>query len=160
MTWSNVPGPPPGPTPGPAGPTDAERAAWERGGSTLFPAGKLADRISTVLLLAAGAVLTAVAAVVAIVAVASATASCDAAAGCTPGGYFTGAGIAVGGSFVVGVATVVLAIAAWVRRRTSWWIAAIGFVLAIAIVTVGGVVFAHAVDDVDGTSPGSVSALP
>jgi len=150
MTWSNVPGGPPQSSPSDR---DArQRAEWERGGTTLFPAGRLADRISTVLLLAFGAVMTVVTAVVGIVAVASATASCDASAGCTPGGYVAGAAIAVGGSFVVGVATIVLAIGAWIRRRTSWWIAAVGFVLAIVCITWGGVVFADAVDAGAGSS--------
>ncbi|ROP72136.1 DUF6264 family protein [Curtobacterium sp. PhB115] len=154
MTWSDIPGPPPQSSPGP---TDAQRSAWERGGTTLFPPAKLADRISTVLLLAFGAVMTIVTTIVGIIAVISATASCDASAGCTPGGYFTGAGIAVGGAFVIGVATIVLAIGAWIRRRTSWWIAALGFVLAIACITWGGVVFANAVDD-GSTASSSVSA--
>lgn len=136
MTWSA-----PDPTPG--RPTAAE---WQRGATTLFPPGRIADRISTVLLLVAGALLTVVTAVVAVVAVVSATANCDAAAGCVPGGYIGGAALAVGGAFVVGVATVVLAVGAWVRRRTSWWIAAVGFVLAVAVVTWGGVVFAGAAD--------------
>ena len=61
MTWSNVPGPPPQSS---SGPTDAQRAAWERGGTTLFPPAKLADRISTVLLLVFGAVMTVVTAIV------------------------------------------------------------------------------------------------
>jgi len=142
MTWSNVPGGPPQSTP----PGDPQRAAWERGGTTLFPPAKLADRISTVLLLAFGAVMTIVTAVVGIIAVISATASCDAAAGCSPAAYVGGTAIAVGGAFVIGVATVVLAIGAWIRRRSSWWIAAVGFVLAIVVITWGGAVFAGAVD--------------
>lgn len=153
MTWSNVPGPPPQSS---SGPTDAQRAAWERGGTTLFPPAKLADRISTVLLLVFGAVMTAITAVVGIVAIASATAECDASSGCTPGGYFAGAAIAVGGAFVIGVATIVLSIGAWIRRKPSWWIAAIGFVLAIVVIAWGGVVFANAVDD--GSAASSVSA--
>lgn len=141
MTWS---APEPGPTPGSTpGPTSAQ---WERGGSTLFPPGKLADRISTVLLLAFGAILVIVVAIVALIATISATATCDAASGCTPGAYIGGASIAVGGAFVIGVATVVLAIGAWIRRRTSWWIAAVGFVLAVGCITWGGVVFAGAAD--------------
>jgi lysylphosphatidylglycerol synthetase-like protein (DUF2156 family) len=149
MTWS---------APDPASRPDAEAAAaWARGGSTLFPPGKLADRISTVLLLVFGAVLTVVSAIVAVVAIASATASCDAAAGCTPGGWFGGAAIAVGGAFVIGVATVVLSVGAWVRRRTSWWIAAIGFVLAIVCITIGGVVFVQASDG--GAATGSSSSV-
>ncbi|MBF4584467.1 hypothetical protein ITJ54_17505 [Curtobacterium sp. VKM Ac-2865] len=148
MTWS---------APDPAHRPDGAAAAWARGGSTLFPPGKLADRISTVLLLVFGAVLTVVTAIVAVVAIASATASCDAAAGCTPGGWFGGAAIAVGGAFVIGVATVVLAIGAWVRRRTSWWIAAVGFVLAIVCITVGGVVFVDASDG--GAATGSSSSV-
>lgn len=153
MTWSNVPGPPPQSS---SGPTDAQRAAWERGGTTLFPPAKLADRISTVLLLVFGAVMTAITTVVGIIAVASATTTCDASAGCTPGGYFGGAAIAVGGAFVIGVATIVLSIGAWIRRKPSWWIAAIGFVLAIVVIAWGGVVFADAVDS--GSAASSVSA--
>ncbi|EYT66022.1 DUF6264 family protein [Curtobacterium poinsettiae] len=153
MTWSNVPGPPQQPS---SAPTDAQRAAWERGGTTLFPPAKLADRISTVLLLVFGAVMTAITAVVGIIAVASATTSCDASAGCSPGGYFGGAAIAVGGAFVIGVATIVLSIGAWIRRKPSWWIAAIGFVLAIVVIAWGGVVFANAVDS--GSAASSVSA--
>ncbi|QKS88693.1 DUF6264 family protein [Curtobacterium flaccumfaciens] len=155
MTWSNVPGPPPQSS---SGPTDAQRAAWERGGTTLFPPAKLADRISTVLLLVFGAVMTAITAVVGIVAIASATAECDAAAACTPGGYFGGAAIAVGGAFVIGVATIVLSIGAWIRRKPSWWIAAIGFVLAIVVIAWGGVVFVNAVDSGSGSSSVSASA--
>lgn len=135
MTWS---APEPGSQPTPS--------QWERGATTLFPPGRLADRISTVLLLVFGALLTIVVAVVAIVATISATATCDAAAGCSPGAYVGGSAIAVGGAFVIGVATVVLAIGAWVRRRSSWWIAAIGFVLAVACITWGGVVFASSAD--------------
>ncbi len=142
MTWSNVPGGRPTPSP-----SEQQRAAaWERGGTTLFPAGRIADRVSTVLLLVFGAVMTVVAAVVGVIAVVSATATCDAAAGCSPGRYLGGAAIAVGGAFLVGVVTVVLAIGAWLRRRTSWWIAAVGFVLAVACITLGGVVFAQAAD--------------
>lgn len=141
MTWSNVPGGPPQ-----SSPSDAQRAEWERGGTTLFPPGKLADRISTVLLLAFGAVMTIITAIVGIIAVISATATCDAGTGCSPGAYIGGTAIAVGGSFVIGVAAVVLAIGAWIRRRSSWWIAAVGFVLAVACITWGGVVFAGAAD--------------
>ena len=148
MTWS---------APDPAHRPDDAAAAWARGGSTLFPPGKLADRISTVLLLVFGSLLTVVTAIVAIVAIASATASCDAAAGCTPGGWFGGAAIAVGGAFVIGVATVVLSVGAWVRRRTSWWIAAVGFVLAIVCITVGAVMFVDASDD--GAATGSSSSV-
>ncbi|TSD10184.1 DUF6264 family protein [Curtobacterium sp. KBS0715] len=155
MTWSNVPGPPPQSS---SAPTDAQRAAWERGGTTLFPPAKLADRISTVLLLVFGAVMTAITAVVGIVAIASATAECDASAGCTPGGYFGGAAIAVGGAFVIGVATIVLSIGAWIRRKPSWWIAAIGFVLAIVVIAWGGVVFVNAIDSGSGSSSVSASA--
>ncbi|WFR67140.1 DUF6264 family protein [Curtobacterium flaccumfaciens] len=154
MTWSNVPGGPPQSSP--SGPSDAQRAAWERGGATLFPPGRLADRISTVLLLAFGAVMTIITAIVGIIAVISATATCDAATGCSPGGYIGGTAIAVGGSFVIGVATVVLAIGAWIRRKSSWWIAALGFVLAIGLITWGGVVFAGAADA--GTTSSSVGA--
>jgi uncharacterized BrkB/YihY/UPF0761 family membrane protein len=146
MTWS---------APDPAHRPDDAAAAWARGGSTLFPRGKLADRISTVLLLVFGALLTVVTAIVAVVAIASATASCDAAAGCTPGGWFGGAAIAVGGAFVIGVATVVLSVGAWVRRRTSWWIAAVGFVLAIVCITVGTVMFVDASDDAAATGSSS-----
>jgi len=102
-------------------------------------------------------VLTVLAVVIGIIAVVSAAASCDAAAGCSPGRFLGGAAVAVGGSFVIGVATVVLAIGAWVRRRSSWWIAAIGFVLAIAVVTWGGILFAEATDA--GPVAGPVSAL-
>lgn len=144
MTWSNLPD-----NGARQSPTDAERAAWERGGTTLFPAGKLADRITTVLLLAFGAVMTIVTAVVGLIAVISATAGCDAAQGCSPGGYIGGTALAVGGSFVIGVASVVLAIGAWIRRRTSWWIAAVGFVLALACITWGGALFAQAADSGD-----------
>jgi lysylphosphatidylglycerol synthetase-like protein (DUF2156 family) len=160
MTWSNVPGGPPhsAPSGSPSGSHEAQRAAWEQGGTTLFPAAKLADRISTVLLLAFGTVMTVVTAIVGIIAVISATATCDASTGCTPGGYFGGAAIAVGGSFVIGVATVVLAIGAWIRRRSSWWIAAIGFVLAIGVITWGGVVFASAEDAGAGSSSAGTTA--
>lgn len=144
MTWSNVPGGPPQSSS--SGSTAAQRAAWEQGGTTLFPAGKLADRISTVLLLAFGAALTLLAAVAGIIAVASATANCDARSGCTPGSFIGGAALAGGGAFVLWAVTVVLAIAAWLRRRTSWWIAALGFVLIVACVVWGGVVFADAAD--------------
>ncbi|MDK8173235.1 DUF6264 family protein [Curtobacterium citreum] len=160
MTWSNVPGGPPQSSPA-GGPHDRDarqRAEWARGGTTLFPAGRIADRVSTVLLLVFGAVMTLVTAVVGIVALVSATAGCDAATGCSPGGYLGGTAIAVGGAFVVGVATVVLTIGAWLRRRSSWWIAAIGFVLAIAVITWGGVVFADAADGV-GTA-GTATAAP
>ncbi|MGY2900696.1 lysylphosphatidylglycerol synthetase-like protein (DUF2156 family) [Curtobacterium sp. PvP017] len=155
MTWSNVPGGPPQSSPGSQ---DPQRAAWERGGTTLFPPAKLADRISTVLLLAFGAVMTIVTAVVGIIAVISATATCDASAGCTPGGYIGGTAIAVGGAFVIGVATIVLAIGAWIRRKSSWWIAAIGFVLAIGVIAWGGVVFANAADGETASSSVSASA--
>jgi len=144
MTWSNVPGPPPHPSP--SDPQAHQRAEWERGGTTLFPAGKLADRISTVLLLAFGAVVTLLTAIVAIIAVASATANCDARTGCTPGGFIGGAAIAAFGAFVLWAVTVVLAIAAWIRGRTSWWIAAIGFVLVVGCIVWGSVVFAGAAD--------------
>ncbi|WP_420368828.1 DUF6264 family protein [Curtobacterium sp. L1-20] len=155
MTWSNVPGGPP--QSAPSGSSSAQRAAWEQGGTTLFPAAKVADRVSTVLLLAFGTVMTVVTAVVGIIAVASATATCDASRGCSPGAYFGGAAIAVGGAFVIGVATAVLAIGAWVRRRSSWWIAAVGFVLAIACIVWGGVVFAGAVDGPTSSSVGSTA---
>lgn len=155
MTWSNVPGGPPQSSPDPR---DPQRGAWERGGTTLFPPAKLADRISTVLLLAFGAVMTIVTAVVGIIAVVSATATCDATSGCTPGGYLGGAAIAVGGAFVVGVATLVLSIGAWIRRRSSWWIAAIGFVLAIVVIAWGGVVFADAADGPSASSSVSANA--
>lgn len=148
MTWS-APEPAAQPTP----------SEWQRGATTLFPPGKLADRISTVLLLVFGALLTIITAVVALIVTISATASCDPAAGCTPGGYVGGAAIAVGGAFVVGVATVVLAIGAWIRRRTSWWIAAIGFVLAIACITWGGVVFAGVADGGAAGGSGSSSSI-
>ena len=166
MTWSNVPGGPPQSTPGAPRPepghdrdAEARRVAWERGGTTLFPAATIADRVSTVLLLAFGAVMTVVTVVVGVVGVASATTTCDAATGCSPGGYLGGAAIAAGGSFVVGVATVVLAVGAWLRRRSSWWIAAIGFVLAVACIAWGGVVFADAADGVGSTgSAGTATA--
>lgn len=152
MTWSNVPG---------SGPeyhrpqqdgwssqraTDAERAAWEQGATSLFPPGKIADRVSTVLLLVAGAVLTAVAAVAGIVAVASAATSCGTSASCSTGGLVGGAVLAAGGAFVVGVVTLVFAVRAWIRRRTSWWIAGIGFVLAVVAVTWGTVLFVGTLD--------------
>uniref|UniRef100_A0A942SX07 Uncharacterized protein n=1 Tax=Neobacillus citreus TaxID=2833578 RepID=A0A942SX07_9BACI len=152
MTWSNVPGGPPQ-----SSPSDPQRTEWERGGTTLFPPARLADRISTVLLLGFGVVMTVVTAVVGIIAVISATATCDAATGCSPGGYLGGAAIAVGGSFVIGVLTVVLAVGAWIRRKTSWWIAAVGFVLAVACITWGGVVFAQAADDSPSVSVGSTA---
>lgn len=160
MTWSNVPGgaPQSSPTGGPHDRDAQQRAEWARGGTTLFPAGRIADRVSTVLLLVFGAVMTLVTAVVGIIALVSATAGCDAATGCSPGGYLGGTAIAVGGAFVVGVATVVLTIGAWLRRRSSWWIAAIGFVLATAVITWGGVVFADAADGV-GTA-GTATAAP
>jgi hypothetical protein len=159
MTWSNVPGS--GPEHDRArqeraalhdtasGPhfTDAERTAWEQGATSLFPAGRIADRVSTVLLLVASAVLTAVAAVAGVVAVASAATSCGTSASCTAGGLVGGAVLAVGGAFVVGVVTLVFAVRAWIRRRTSWWIAGIGFVLAVAAVTWGTVLFVHTLDE-------------
>jgi hypothetical protein len=155
MTWSDVPGHHTNAS------TAAEREAWERGATTLFPAGKLADRVTTVLLLAAGAVLTAVAAVVGIVAVASATAGCGADGGCTPGASIGGVALAVGGAFVVGVLTLVLAVRAWLRRRTSWWIAAVGFVVAVGVVTWGTVLFVQAADqraDTVGTTASAPAA--
>ncbi|PCN46625.1 hypothetical protein Csp2054_16130 [Curtobacterium sp. 'Ferrero'] len=158
MTWSNVPDGPPPHEPSAQHPHEQQRAAaWERGGTTLFPAGRIADRVSTVLLLAFGAVMTIVTAVVGVIAIVSATASCDAASGCTPGGFLGGTAIAVGGSFVIGVVTVVLAIGAWLRRRSSWWIAAVGFVLAVACIAWGGVVFAQAADH-DAATSSSVGA--
>lgn len=147
MTWSA-----PDPTPGRPSPTE-----WQQGATTLFPPGKIADRITTILLLVFGALMTIVAAIVGLIATISATAACDAATGCSPGGYFGGAALAVGGAFVIGVATVVLAIGAWIRRRTSWWIAAVGFVLAVACITWGGVVFAGAADDTP-SSTGPISS--
>ena len=159
MTWSNVPGSGPehhrtqhdGPAqpwgPGAQRATDAERAAWEQGATSLFPPGRIADRVSTVLLLVAGAVLTAVAAVAGVIAVASAATSCGTGASCSAGGLVGGAVLAVGGAFVVGVVTLVFAVRAWIRRRTSWWIAGIGFVLAVAAVTWGTVLFVHTLDD-------------
>jgi hypothetical protein len=157
MTWSNVPGSGPqqhGPEQhGPQRHTEAERVAWEQGATSLFPPGRIADRVSTVLLLAAGAVLTAVAAVAGIIAVASAATSCGSAAGCAPGGALGGAALAVGGAFVVGVVTLVLAVRAWIRRRTSWWIAGIGFVLAVVAVTWGTVLFVQTIDE-QGVGPG------
>jgi hypothetical protein len=150
MTWSNVPA---------SGPEHerpeheraehdraAERTAWEQGATTLFPPGRIADRVSTVLLLVAGAVMTAVAAVAGVVAVASLATSCGASTTCTPGGLVGGAVLAVGGAFVIGVVTLVFAVRAWIRRRTSWWIAGIGFVLAVAAVTWGTVVFVQTLD--------------
>lgn len=165
MTWTNVPDPDRGP--GTAGtqhwesPADRDaRLAWERGGSTLFPAGRMADRISTVLLLAFGAVLTVLIGIVGAVALVSGTAACHSSTGCTPGPMIGAAALAVGGAFVIGVATVVLSIGAWVRRRTSWWIAATGFVLATVCVVWGGVLFAQAADHgAVGSRDGSGSSI-
>ena len=153
MTWSDVPGH--------HTHTAAEREAWERGATTLFPAGRLADRVTTVLLLVAGAVLTAVAAVVGIVAVASATASCGTDGGCTPGTSIGAVALGVGGAFVVGVLALVFAVRAWLRRRTSWWIAAVGFVLVVGVLTWGTVLFVQAADErgeVIGTTASAASA--
>jgi hypothetical protein len=147
MTWSNVPGSGPQQHGGTRQHSEAERVAWEQGATSLFPAAKIADRVSTVLLLAAGAVLTTIAAVAGIVAVSSATTSCGAAGDCSPGGIVGGAAIAVGGAFVIGVVTLVFAIRAWIRRRTSWWIAGIGFVLTVAVVTWGTVLFVQTLDE-------------
>ncbi|PZE81712.1 DUF6264 family protein [Curtobacterium sp. MCBD17_032] len=147
MTWSNVPGSGPRQHPDPRQHSEAERVAWEQGASSLFPPAKIADRVSTVLLLAAGAVLTTIAAVAGVVAVASTTTSCGAAGDCSPGGAIAGAALAVGGAFVVGVVTLVFAIRAWIRRRTSWWIAGIGFVLTVAVVTSGTVLFVRTLDE-------------
>lgn len=172
MTWSNAPQPgdrgagPGGPHGAPEqrweSPADREaRLAWERGGTTLFPAGAMADRIVTILLLAFGAVLTIVVFIAGIIALVTAIGGCHAAAGCSPGGVIGGTALAVGGAFIVGVATVVAAIGAWVRRRSSWWIAAAGFVLATVLVVWGGVVFAQAADgiaDRAGTSSASRAA--
>lgn len=140
--------------PGPAGPERWEtpdereaRLAWERGGTSFLPSGRrFADRVVTLVLLIAGAVLTLVIGVVAVVALIAGTAGCDAAAGCSPGGMLGGAALTVGGAFVVGVATVSVSILAWIRKRSSWWIAAIGFVLATCCVVGGGVVWAAAAD--------------
>jgi uncharacterized membrane protein len=151
MTWSDVPGH--------TTHTAAEREAWERGATTLFPAGKLADRVTTVLLLVAGAVLTAVAAVVGIIAVASATASCGPDGGCTPGASIGSVALGVGGAFVVGVLTLVFDVRAWLRRRTSWWIAAVGFVLAVGVVTWGTVLFVQAADQ-RGDTVGTTASAP
>ncbi|PYY32909.1 hypothetical protein DEJ16_15100 [Curtobacterium sp. MCJR17_055] len=153
MTWSNVPGSGPQQHPGARQHSEAERVAWEQGATSLFPPAKIADRVSTVLLLAAGAVLTAIAAVAGVIAVASTTASCGADDGCSPGGTVGGAAIAVGGAFVIGVVTLVFAIRAWIRRRTSWWIAGIGFVLTVAVVTWGTVLVVQALDE-QGVGPG------
>ncbi|PZE69508.1 DUF6264 family protein [Curtobacterium sp. MCBD17_021] len=153
MTWSNVPGSGPQHHAGSQQHSEAERIAWEQGASSLFPPGKIADRVSTVLLLAAGAVLTAIAAVTGVIAVATTTTSCGAAGDCSPGGTIAGAAIAVGGAFVIGVVTLVFAIGAWIRRRTSWWIAGIGFVLTVAVVTWGTVLFVQALDE-QGVGPG------
>ncbi|PZE59735.1 hypothetical protein DEJ24_07420 [Curtobacterium sp. MCPF17_001] len=151
MTWSNVPGT------GPQRHSEAERVAWEQGATSLFPPGRIADRVSTVLLLAAGAVLTVVAAVAGVIAVASAATSCGSSGvSCAPGGFIGGAVLAVGGAFVVGVVTLVFAVRAWIRRRTSWWIAGIGFVLTVAVVTWGTVLFAQALDQQDSGRDGGV----
>ena len=147
MTWSNVPGSGPQQHGGTRQHSEAERVAWEQGATSLFPAAKIADRVSTVLLLAASAVLTVVTAVAGIVAIVSLTADCGTAAACTPGSTVGAVALAVGGAFVVGVLTLVLAVRAWIRRRTSWWIAAVGFVLTVAVVTVGTVLFVQAADD-------------
>lgn len=156
MTWTNG-------APEPRWESPAERdarQAWERGGTTLFPAGRMADRISTILLLAFGAVLTIIIGIVAVIAVIAAVAACDAGTGCSPGGSIGSAALAVGGAFVIGVATVVLSIGAWIRRRSSWWIAATGFVLATVCVVWGGVLFAQAADGpaAPGTSTSSASS--
>jgi hypothetical protein len=149
MTWTNAPGPD---HPGQGeqhweSPAERDaRVAWERGSTTLFPAGRMADRISTILLLAFGAVLTILVGVVGAVALVSGVAACDSSAGCSPGAMIGSTALAVGGAFVVGVATVVLSIGAWIRRRPSWWIAATGFVLATLCVVWGGVLFAQAAD--------------
>jgi hypothetical protein len=154
MTWD---APPPGPGPESASEREA-RLAWQQGGSSLLPTpARLADRIVTVLLLAFGALLTILIGIVAVVSVITAGASCDAARGCSPGAMIGGGALAVGGAFLIGVATVVLSITAWLRRRSSWWIAAIGFVLATGCVVGGGVVFAHAADQ---TSSHSAHSLP
>jgi uncharacterized membrane protein len=96
--------------------------------------------------------------VVGIVAVASATASCGADGGCTPGASIGGVALAVGGAFVVGVLTLVLAVRAWLRRRTSWWIAAVGFVVAVGVVTWGTVLFVQAADERGATIGTTASA--
>lgn len=140
--------------------TQAEREAriaWEQGGTSLFPpVGRIADRVVTVLLLAAGTVMTAIAAVIAVVAVLSAAPTCHPTNGCTTGALVGGAALAVGGAFVLGVAALVLAVAAWIRRRASWWIAAVGFVLAVGCVVAGGVLFATALGDPGGAVGTSV----
>jgi hypothetical protein len=143
MSWAP---PPAGPGPESASEREA-RLAWQQGGSSLLPTpARLADRIVTVMLLAFGALLTIFIGIVAVISVIAAGTSCDPARGCSPGGMIGGGALAVGGAFLIGVATVVLAVAAWLRRRSSWWIAAIGFVLATGCVVGGGVVFAHSVD--------------
>jgi hypothetical protein len=143
MSWET-----PGSRPESAADREA-RVAWQQGGSSLLPTpARLADRIVTVMLLAFGALLTVLIGIVAVISVIAGTANCEAARGCSPGAMIGGGALAVGGAFVIGVATVVLSVAAWLRRRSSWWIAAIGFVLATGCVVGGGVVFANAADQV------------
>jgi hypothetical protein len=147
MTWQPV-DPQQGPQRGPQSAT-----AWEQDGSSLLPSpARAADRITTILLLAFGALMTIVAALVTFFSLIGGIASCDASRGCSPGEMIGGAALGVGGAFVIGVATVVLSIGAWLRRRSSWWIAAIGFVLAVGLLVWGGVLFADAVTNLHGAS--------
>jgi ABC-type Fe3+ transport system permease subunit len=151
MTWQ-----PPGQPAPPESKSERDaRLAWERGGSSLVPpVGRLADRVVTVLLLAFGALLTILAAIAGIVAAVSATSTSDGAAGAVWGSVALG----VGAAFIIGVASMIGSIAVWIRRRTSWWIAAVGFVLATACVAVGAVLFVHAVDG--STGGGARTYLP
>ncbi|WIB67010.1 DUF6264 family protein [Curtobacterium sp. MCBD17_035] len=144
--------------------TQAEREAriaWEQGGTSLIPpVGRIADRVVTVLLLAATGVMTIVTAVIALVAVLASAPRCHPASGCSTGALVGGGALAAGGAFVVGVAALVLAVWAWIRRRSSWWIAAIGFVVAIGCVVGGGVLSASALGDLGGTTPAGDSPWP
>lgn len=151
MSWQPV-----DPQQGPQRPTHGgpqSASAWEQGGSSLLPSpARAADRISTILLLAFGALMTIIAALVAFFSLIGGIASCDASRGCSPGEMIGGTALGVGGAFVVGVATVVLSIGAWLRRRSSWWIAAIGFVMAVGLLVWGGVFFADALTNLHGAS--------
>jgi hypothetical protein len=129
------------------------RLAWERGGTSLMPSvGRVADRVVTVLLLAAGVVVTVVTAIVAVVAVLAAVPECHPSDGCSAGAIIGGGAIAVGGAFVFGVAALVVALANWIHGRSSWWVAAVGFVLAVGCVVGGGALYASALGDLRGGS--------
>ncbi|KQO63404.1 DUF6264 family protein [Curtobacterium sp. Leaf261] len=126
--------------------TDREaRVAWEQGGTSLLPSGRrFADRVITVVLLAAGALLTIIVGIITVIALLVQVAACDSSIGCSPGGMLGGAAIIVGGSFVVGVATIVTVIGVWIRRRPTWWIATLGLVLTLACIVGGGIVYSAA----------------